>query len=492
VELVIPNPDFCLGGMRNLNAGRVYPLVTHVIAARRGKMNRLLMATLFLVCAISTTQAADLKSYKDVYDKNLEEIILGHGPKAVGLQEQYGKALDDLKAKVQGQGDLEKTKAVMAEMERFKKDKNIPEVPSESEIPEIKKLQAASAKQMSDLETDKARKVTTLATQYDGALERLQKELTKAGKIDEATAIQEERSKVRNSDYLTAANRITATVPGKESATDVSDKPAKKAALLNRIMELSLGKGVKMKLALVQAGKFMMGSPVSDESKKPNELPQHEVTISKSFYMGIYEVTQDEHETLMGDNQSKNKGKKYPVTNITWDNAVSFCKQVSMKTGKNVRLPTEAEWEYACRAGTKTRFSFGDDDKDIRKYANYRDRSFTAVMPGVPKNDMPSDGHDKEAPVGSFKPNSWGLYDMHGNTAEWCSDWYDDNYYSSSPAVDPKGPPSGITRVQRGGACLDEAVHMRSARRHSNAPEHPAFMEMVPFCFGFRVVVDTE
>ena len=180
-------------------------------------MNRIWVTLMFLAVSAIAVQAADLKSYKDVYDRNLEELVLGHGPKLVEIGQQYGKALEALKATVQGQGDLEKTKAVMAEIERFRKNKGVPPSSLEAEIIEIRNLQVVSNRQMTDLELEKARKVITLATQYDGALDRLQKDLTKAGKLDDATAIQDERNKVKNSDYLLAANKVTAAAPGKDN-----------------------------------------------------------------------------------------------------------------------------------------------------------------------------------------------------------------------------------------------------------------------------------
>ncbi len=391
---------------------------------------------------------------------------------------------------MQGDGDLEKTKAVIAELERFQKEKKIEPV---SELPEFKKLQSISSKQLSDLELDKANRIITLSTQYETALEQLQKELTRTGKIDEATAIQDERNNVKNSDYLKAANRVMASATVKEDAQEVSmnSKKAAVPAALSKTMELSLSKDVKMKLALVPAGKFLMGSPAAEEGRAVNEMPQHEVTISRPFYMGIYEVRQEEYEAIVGNNPSTIRGRNFPVEHVTWDDAAVFCKQASAKTGKNVRLPTEAEWEYACRAGTKTRFSFGDDESAVNKYANYRDKSFTPD--GLhPKSDGKSDGRDKTALVGSYKPNAWGLYDMHGNVAEWCQDWYWETYYEKSPAVDPKVP--GVTGVkfQRGGSSMDEPARIRSAKRTLHPPIQPLFFKQYPYIFGFRVVVDTE
>jgi formylglycine-generating enzyme required for sulfatase activity len=456
-------------------------------------MNRVMISSiLFLVQAV-VVQAADLKSLKDVYDKKLEEIVFSHGPKVLELQDQYAKALGTIRPKVRTDGNLDKTKALMAEIERYQKDKTIPASPAENEIAEIRSLQVTYVRQFADLELDKARKIITLATQYDAALDRLQKDLTRTDKIDEATAVQSERNKVKDSDYLTAANRVIESATAKQSIVAVTDKPEKKAGLapLNRTMELSLGKGVKMKLTLIQAGKFLMGSPATESGRMLNELPQHEVTISKPFYMGIYEVKQEEYETLMGGNPSKIRGRNLPVEYVTWDMAREFCEKLSAKSGKTVRLPTEAEWEYACRAGTKTRFSFGDNDADLHKYGNYWDRSLAWDL-FHPKNDSPSDGHDKTAPVGSYKSNAWGLYDMHGNVTEWCQDWFGDNYYDKSPAVDPRGPDTGLIRVQRGGSLLDPPNKMRSAWRAGNNPTKPAFMDIYPYVFGFRVVVDAE
>jgi len=191
-------------------------------------------------------------------------------------------------------------------------------------------------------------------------------------------------------------------------------------------LTLDLGGGVTMKLALIPAGKFMMGSPDSEEGHVDNEGPQHEVTLSKPFYMGVTEVTQAQYEAIMGANPSTFKGETNPVENVSCKDATEFCKKLSEKTRQAVRLPTEAEWEYACRAGSKTKFCFGDADEALGDYAWYHANSGGTTHP-----------------VGQKKPNAWGLYDMHGNLWEWCSDWYAQNY-ADAKAVDPQGPASGI------------------------------------------------
>jgi len=193
-----------------------------------------------------------------------------------------------------------------------------------------------------------------------------------------------------------------------------------------------------------------MGSPDSEQGRKADEGPQHEVTITKPFYMGLTEVTQAQYEAVIGKNPSELKGPTNPVENVSWEDADEFCRKLSEKTRRTVRLPTEAEREYACRAGTKTRFSFGDSDGDLGDYA------WVAGNSG-----------GKAHLVGQKKPNAWGLYDMHGNVTEWCADW--NGSYSSGPSTDPQGAGSGRFRVARGGSWyLDDPGNFRCADRNRN------------------------
>jgi formylglycine-generating enzyme required for sulfatase activity len=222
-----------------------------------------------------------------------------------------------------------------------------------------------------------------------------------------------------------------------------------------------------MKLILIPSGKFMMGSPETDKDHRKDEGPQHDVTISKPFYMGVYVVTQEQYGQIMGKNPSFFKGAQNPVECLTWDDAVEFCKKLSKKTGKAVSLPTEAQWEYACRAGSKTRFSYGNDDDKLGDYAWYNKNS-----------------GDKTHPVGQKKPNVWGLYDMHGNVCQWCSDWYADDYAKANK-TDPTAPASGAGRVQRGGDCDNSPRFCRSASRSWSSPVYRYICGGV---LGFRVV----
>lgn len=241
---------------------------------------------------------------------------------------------------------------------------------------------------------------------------------------------------------------------------------------LHKDLTLELGKDVTMKLVLIPAGKFMMGSLDNEADHQANESPRHEVAISKPFYLGVYEVTQQQYEAVMGANPSRFKGANNPVEQVAWADAVTFCKKLSAKTGKTVRLPTEAQWEYACRAGSKTRFGCGDTDSDL---------------PGSTWLDWNAGG--KTHPVGEKKPNRFGLHDMHGNVWEWCADWYADSY-TRPPAGqagaidhDPAGAASGDHRVARGGSWQQGPHSCRSAGRNKFPPGSRDSI------LGFRVVV---
>jgi formylglycine-generating enzyme required for sulfatase activity len=244
---------------------------------------------------------------------------------------------------------------------------------------------------------------------------------------------------------------------------------AGEAAVPAREIALDLGKSISMKLVLIPAGKFMMGAPDSEraalsKSGKGAAGAPHEVTLSKPFYMGVTEVTQGQYEALLGANPSKVKGATNPVESVSWIEATEFCKKLSEKTGKAVRLPTEAEWEYACRAGTKTRFFFGDSEKGLADYAWFDENSDKAPHP-----------------VGQKKPNAWGLYDMNGNVWEYGSDW--SGKYAEGAATDPQGPDSGSMRVMRGGSWVRDWDACRSGARASCLPDGRSDS------IGFRVVV---
>jgi len=203
----------------------------------------------------------------------------------------------------------------------------------------------------------------------------------------------------------------------------------------------------------IPAGKFQMGSPSSEADRESHET-QHEVTISKSFEIMIYPVTQALWQAVMGNNPSHFKGPDLPVENVNWDDAQEFIKKLNELAGMNsYRLPTEAEWEYTCRAGTNGAW-YGELG-DIAWY----DRN----------------SGNKTHPVGQKRPNAWGLYDMSGNVWEWVQDWFASSYPAGSevgPQVDPTGPGLGSVRVFRGGSWRNIAHHCRSARRLDDIPHN--------------------
>jgi len=231
------------------------------------------------------------------------------------------------------------------------------------------------------------------------------------------------------------------------------------ALRIGEIITNSIG----MKLALIPAGEFMMGSPESEEGRNGDEGPQHRVRITRAFYLGTTEVTQGQWESVMGTKPWSGKfyvkeGSDYAATYVGWEDAVKFCRKLSAKEGKEYRLPTEAEWEYACRAGTTTAYHFGADASRLGDYAWYHDNAF---------NVEERYAHQ----VGQKRPNGWGLYDMYGNVWEWCADWYDDEYYANSPADDATGPASGSNRVSRGGCWSFHAGNCRSSHRDGDWPD---------------------
>jgi formylglycine-generating enzyme required for sulfatase activity len=326
---------------------------------------------------------------------------------------------------------------------------------------------------------------------------------------------------------------------------------------------------IGMKLVRIPPGEFKMGSGESAEATAAffnktygedllsagffkGEHPQHRVRITKPFYLGTYHVTRGQFRQFVKDSGYKTEAEKahnpgawgwdpdkkefsfnekyswrntgfdqtdeHPVVNVSWNDAVAFCKWLSKKENKTYRLPTEAEWEYACRAGTTTRYYSGDDPETLAKVANVADAAFKAKYPGEKYTIKASDGYVFASPVGSFKPNAFGLYDMHGNAWQWCSDWYGAEYYATSlsrarraawisvlvsvflrlnapvrcaslivsdlipcRADDPAGPDSGNRRVFRGGAWGDRPDVCRSAARGGGTPGNRNYST------GFRV-----
>jgi formylglycine-generating enzyme required for sulfatase activity len=283
------------------------------------------------------------------------------------------------------------------------------------------------------------------------------------------------------------------------AVTGVFDKPAPAAEpSLPAVVTNSIG----MKLALIPAGEFEMGNPRTPEEEtaffqrysnqfKPerfqNEYPRHRVRITRPFYLGVHEVTLKQFGRFVRDtdyrteaetgkpkgawrffpekgrsgfdadaswrNPGYPQGDDHPAVVVSYNDALAFCAWLSRKEHAKYRLPTEAEWEYACRAGTTTRYSSGDDPESLAQVANVLDATAKQRLPAIGGSAIGfSDGYAFTAPVGRFRPNAWGLCDMHGNVWEWCADWYGADSYAHSPVDDPLGPETGTVRVLRGGA----------------------------------------
>jgi sulfatase modifying factor 1 len=308
-----------------------------------------------------------------------------------------------------------------------------------------------------------------------------------------------------------------------------------------------VGGGMKMELVLIPAGTFKMGSGESAEDTAAffnktyrenfpadggggleanffeNEHPQHDVSITKPFFMGVYHVTRGQFRqfvTATGYMTDTEKDKKllawgwdaekkqfsndekyswrntgfeqtdeHPVVNVTWNDAVAFCTWLGKKEGTTYRLPTEAEWEYAYRAGSTTRYPSGDDPTTLEKVGKLADRTDAAVRATIPDWKYmirASDNYVFTSPVGKSKPNAFGLYDMYGNAFQWCADWYGDTFYAVSPAGDPTGPDSGTQRVIRGGTWNFSPLGARSAERCWTEPDSRNCSA------GFRVVRTQE
>ena len=267
--------------------------------------------------------------------------------------------------------------------------------------------------------------------------------------------------------YPTAAAALAALNPAaaqpsilnifsKSSPAPTAPPPQSSPAVLN------LGNGVTLELVNIRASSFKMGSNEFDDEK-----PIHTVTVP-AFQMGKHPVTQAQYQAVMGTNPSNFKGEKRPVEKVSWNDAVAFCQKLSQKTGRTIRLPSEAEWEYVCRAGSDKKWCFGDNEGDLKNYAWYSANS-----------------NSQTHPVGEKKPNAWGLYDMHGNVREWCLDQWHQNYKGAptdGSAWISDNDNNSHSRLIRGGSWIDYPRTCRSAYRFDISPDNRYIS------LGFRVV----
>jgi formylglycine-generating enzyme len=278
-----------------------------------------------------------------------------------------------------------------------------------------------------------------------------------------------------------------------------------------------LTNSIGMKFKLIPPGEFWMGSsdtvadlqsvfPGIERGAYTRELPRHPVRITRPYYLGVFEVTRTQFAEFVrqsgyltdaerdgqggwGYDPTKakdryvlkagfnwrywgvNQSDSSPATNISWNDAQAFCQWLSDKESQRYRLPTEAEWEYACRAGTTGRYYSGNNPEDLVRVGNVGDANYKQYFPTFIALRS-ADGFAFTSPVGRFRPNAFGLYDMHGNTWEWCSDWFSDSYYANSPREDPTGAEIGVRRVIRGGGWGTLAAHSRSSSRFAYGPTY--------------------
>ncbi len=281
------------------------------------------------------------------------------------------------------------------------------------------------------------------------------------------------------------------------------------------VMRKTLTNLLGMKLILIPAGEFLMGSEASDKEAADDEKPKHKVRITRPFYLGSTEVTVGQFRRFAESERYRTEAERdkrggfgwnekeakfsqgynynwrspgfaqdddHPVVNVTWNDSVAFCQWLGKQEGQTYRLPTEAEWEYSCRAGTTSRYWFGDEPEWLAVQGNVADGSAKKKFPDWMTINA-TDEFVFTAPVGRFRPNPFGLFDVHGNVGEWCSDLYQKDYYAHSPEADPLGPIEAMSRVTRGGSWGDHPRYLcRSAVRNGHAPSNRGSG------MGFRVV----
>jgi formylglycine-generating enzyme required for sulfatase activity len=364
---------------------------------------------------MGAAKRGDLESAVELYTKALEQRD------EPGLRVELAKVSAMLEAKT-------KERALQAKVDDLLERAR--EARAKGDLDKALDLYREAARDSADVREDIVPLEEELArrTAYERSMKRA-RELVGQNKWKEAASVLNEVLQSRPADAEAA--RLLAEVEGHLGP--------------KRLIAVDLGGGVSLPLIYVSPGRFVMGSNEDDDEK-----PAHEVVITRGFYMGKYELTQAQCQRVMGMNPSKWKDPARPVERVSWNDAAVLCRKLSEATGRRFRLPTEAEWEYACRAGSTGQYGFGDDASVLSRYAHY---------------SASSGGQTQR--VGGKLPNAWGLHDMHGNVWEWCRDRYSKSYYASSPTEDPEGPASGHQRVLRGGSWYVDARLCRSPNRGS-------------------------
>lgn len=405
---------------------------------------------------------ADLAKLDDSDRKRLSyfnQVLDGQLP-----TDKLQRALDLVETPGQRDARLAREAALRAEMERIERERRASEAAMVAERQRIQRVSEL-------LDTAKANDSKEKGRTALAALEELLK-------LDPN---HNEGKNLRNkiADYF--APRRFEFITGARTAAE-AQASQKEWASYHQLTGIKYTNSLKMNLVLIPPGSFTMGSPKGVATHLSDET-EHRVTLSKAFLMSATEVTQAQWMTIMNRNPSVDRGGGYvgnelPVCNVSWDDAVLFCKKLSEKEKRTYRLPTEAEWEYACRAGTTTEYHTGNGERALAEAGWYG--IFDGPDPRWSRSGQSNETH----PVGQKKANAWGLYDMHGNVMEWCSDWYGD--YGASGVTDPAGPAQGNWRVARGGAiAIIPFEWCRSSFRRATVLKRD-----FSGCIGVRVVLE--
>jgi uncharacterized protein (TIGR02996 family) len=298
--------------------------------------------------------------------------------------------------------------------------------------------------------------------------------------VDEATYLVladwlEEHDDPRRAELLRLHRRLLATCCVPEQHPERSDWQARVVALLGEGVRpcvaqrtVTLDGGVEMVFSFIPPGSFLMGRPALERGDN-DEIPQHRVTLPQGFYLGIHPITQGQWQAVMGSNPCRFTGDDRPVVMVSWHDCQNFCRWLGKREGQPYRLPTEAEWEYTCRAGTTTEYGSGNGLDALRRM-------------GWCSDDGNWGSAQETKPVGRFQPNAWGLHDMHGNVWEWCLDSKRD--YTSRPVTGPQGPNrKDAARVLRGGAWCNSPELCRAASRATAVPDASSNSYGLRVCF---------
>jgi formylglycine-generating enzyme required for sulfatase activity len=394
----------------------------------------------------------DMKTNLDAITSMREAGIEMANKPLIDIRTKYNLALQQYEKVAQEGGDLNGVLAVTTALELLKSGSPFSPLSAD---PKIAKIQQTYQKAYEEIQKQTDARLLAVDRDYANQLDKLIRELTQAGSIEDAVKVREIKDQFIED--FKAAKAAKPQIPAKPIAART---PKSEGMRAGDERDFEIARGVKMTMCWIPPGEFVMGSPVG-EMGRDGEETQHRVTLTKGFWMGKYEVTQEQWQAVMGNNTGDSKKNGNPVENVSW-NDISTPGGFLEKANKNVtsgerfHLPTEAQWEYACRAGTLTSLNSGKEITTVK--GNCRNLNEVAWYA--------ANSERKSHPVGKKKTNAWGLYDMHGNVWEWCKDWK--GAYPTEAVTDPQGADFGSNRIIRGGCWGSGANGCRVAYRVGN------------------------